>query len=265
MEESLIDKFLDRLGIITVEDEGVPMAGLSFNARDVGMIPDDKSKASHNVNLLIRTLNAHGRIVIDDKYYITTPYEQLKVREVEITGTTGAELIADNDYSSKLFDPALLKSITIRNVKFTNPSSTTVFLVAYNENGINSKVEKVDIRDCTFTGNISLYRQYGSGNPDPGNIDFGIGDFIFKNNVVTNTRFSFIVLVDIPVRYCEISRNSIENFTYMFLNISISNDEVYSDKLYDHISYLKVEDNMVVCGDGWWGDIFRSILYNCLI
>ena len=97
--DSFTDKLIDRFGIISIEDEAVPLSGLSYNARDVGMIPNDKSKALHNANLLIRTLNAKGRIVIDDKYYVTTSSESLTSSEVEITGTSDAEIIADNGYS----------------------------------------------------------------------------------------------------------------------------------------------------------------------
>ena len=252
--DSFTDKLIDRFGIISIEDEAVPLSGLSYNARDVGMIPNDKSKALHNANLLIRTLNAKGRIVIDDKYYVTTSSESLTSSEVEITGTSDAEIIADNGYSSKLLDPALLKSITIRDVRFTNRNSKSAFLIVYNEKTISNKVEKVDIQNCTFIGNISLYRQYGDTNIDPDKVDFGVGDFIFRNNAVSNTMFSFIVLVDVPLKHCEIVGNTVNNFMYKFFNISITNGIPYEKNLYGHISYLKVEDNKVVCDDNWWGE-----------
>lgn len=260
-KETIVDKLFDKLGIASIEDDEIPLASSSFNARDVGMIPNDKSKALHNANILVKTLNANGRIVIDDIYYIATPTELLSAQDIEIMGTEDAEILTDNGYNTKLFDPALIKRITIRNVKFTNKCETTVFLIVCNENKIDNKVENVDIQDCTFTGNISLYRQYGNTDLDPDKVDFGIGNFIFRNNSVSNTKFSFIVLFDTPAEYCEIVGNTVRNFTYKFFNLSIS----YNKSLYDHISYLKVENNEVICDDEWWGETSSGSYYTFIL
>jgi|GEM_PF-3152745 len=264
-DNSLANKLLDRFGIISIEDEEVPLSGLSYNARDVGMIPNDKSKALHNANQLIRTLNVKGRIVIDDKYYITTPSESLTSSEIEITGMPDAEIIADNAYNIKLFDPALLKRITIKNVRFTNLDKANTFLIVYNDKKISNKVERVDVQGCTFSGNISLYRQYGNTDVDPDDTDFGIDEFKFMNNIVSNTKLSFIVLIDIPVRRCEIVGNSIRNFTYKFFNLSITNDAPYGYKLFDRSSYLRVENNSVVCDDDWWGETSSGLYYTFVL
>lgn len=68
-------------------------------------------------------------------------------------------------------------------------------------------------------------------------------------------------MYDIPVTYCEITNNTIKNFSYRFLCIGITNEIPYEDKLYDNIRSLKVENNNVVCEDDWWGETTPGSYY----
>lgn len=260
-KDKFVDNILNIFGLQTIEDDEIPLATSSYNAKDVGMVPNDPSKALLNANQIIKVLNSSGKIVIDDKYYVTTPSEKLITGNIEITGTDNAELVVSNEYSSKLFDTSTIKTISVNNLTFENENSKSAFLIVYNDKKSGSKVEKVDVRSCTFNGNISLYRQYGDINLDPDTFDFGIDKFVFENNTVMNTKFSFIVLADIPVEYCEIVGNRIQNFTHSFINISITNETVNSVKLYNHISFLKVDSNTVICDDNWWGDDESGLYY----
>lgn len=250
----------------TITDSKPPMgAPNSISARDAGLLPNDKSKASENGNMLVRALNKYNNIIIDDSYYIATPTEPLTTNTVEIIGTDDSELIAADNAYTILFNPGKLSSFSLKNIKFTNNNKDNELLIVYNGNSIDTKVDNVDIRDCTFTGNISLYRQYGNKLLNPENDDYGIGKFLFKNNKVYNTKLSFIVLRDIPVEYCEISDNTVHNFMYTFLSIGVTNDTPIENILYDHIDYLKVDSNSVICEDEWWGDTTSGSYYTFIL
>ena len=233
-------------------DDDIPQ-GIYCYAKDEGMVPNDASIAEENGNRFIRALNRYGGIVIDDTYYIGTPSEELTSRNVEIIGTETGELISTIDLSTILLSPDNLDNLTIKNTKFTNLNKDRNFLIVYNSERSNAKVKTVSIENCTFKGNISLYRQYGDTTLDPNITDYGIGSFTFYNNKVYDTGLSFIVLNDVPVTYCKVNDNAIKNFNYTFLNISITNAIPHEQELYNHIKYLEVDKNTVICEDNWWG------------
>lgn len=250
---------------INIEDGTIPLGAEFIPAKDAGMVPGEKGAASKNANQLIKALNQYGHVIIDDSYYITTPTETLTTRDVEITGIDNAELVADNNSSTRLFDTAKLSSFSLADLTIRNINSDAVLFVVYNGEKINNKIERVNVEGCTFSGDITLYRQYGNTSLDPEIADFGVGDFIFRNNKVYNTEYSFIVLQDIPVKYCEISNNSIQNFMYSFLCLGISNDIQYEEKLYSAIEYLKVDSNKVICEDEWWGNTSSGSYYTFIL
>jgi len=245
-------------------DDDIPQ-GMYCNAKDAGMIPNDASKAKENGNLFIQTLNKYGGIVIDDVYYIGTPSEELTSRDVVILGAENGELISAINSNTKLFSPDNLDSITIKDIKFTNNNETREFLIIYNPIRTNAKVNSVSIQNCIFKGNISLYRQYGDITLDPDITDYGIDSFTFCNNEIFNTGLSFIVLDDIPVANCIVNNNIIRNFNYSFLRIAITNGIPFEQKLYDHIKYLEVDKNTVICEDNWWGKTSLGSYYTFVL
>lgn len=245
-------------------DEDIPL-GMFSTAKEAGMIPNDETKAKKNGNLLIKALNKYGGIVIDDTYYIGTPSEELTTRNVEITGTENGELISAINVNTKLFSPDSLDNITIRDTKFTNTNEAKELLIVYNPARTNAKVDKVSIDNCTFNGNISLYRQYGNKTLDPDITDYGIENFTFCNNKVFDTGLSFIVLIDIPVAYCKISNNAIRNFNYTFLKIAITNGIPHNQKILRNNEYLEVDTNTVICEDDWWGKTALGSYYTFVL
>ena len=257
-----ISKVFFKEGIII--DDDIPQ-GMYCNAKDTGMVPNDASKAKENGNLFIQVLNEYGGIVIDDIYYIGTPSKNLTTRDIEIIGTGNAELISAIDAYTILFSPDNLDNLTVKNLNFTNINEDKSFLIIYNPAKSNAKVNDVHIENCTFKGNISLYRQYGDTTLDPDSTDYGINNFMFCDNKVFDTRLSFIVLIDIPVTHCKISNNIINNFNYTFINITITNDIPYEQELYDHIKYLEVNNNSVICEDNWWGKTESGSYYTFVL
>lgn len=247
---------------IDIPDGTIPLGAEFISAKDTGMIPGDKSAASSNSNLMIKALNQYGCIIIDDSYYISTPTEPLTANTVEIIGIENGELVFDNPSYTRLFNPAQLESFVLKNIKFANLNQEEELLIVQSKEKSSSKVDFVKVEGCTFAGNISLYRHFGNTSLDPKNVDFGINEFIFTNNKVYDTKLSFILLIDIPINYCEISNNTVNNFMYTFLNLAISNDAPFLDDLKKYNKYLKVENNKVFCEDTWWGNTSSGSYYS---
>lgn len=257
--ENAVDKEQDG---ITIEDEEIPsFAPKSFLASDAGLIPNDESKARFNADRMIKVLNSNNKIVIDDLYYISTPSEKLTAREIEIEGIGNGELVFNERKTVYLFKPADIKSFILKRVKFTNMNDESSVIIVYGKERDNSKVEQIRVENCTFKGNISLYRQYGRTDINPADVDFGLGRFVFSNNKVENTKLSFIILNDIPVEYCEMSNNIIHNFAYTFLNLGVTNNTRFENALHNHQKYLKVQNNYVYCDDNWWGLTSSGLYY----
>lgn len=251
---------------ITLEDSEVPLgAGELISARDAGLIPNDNSQALSNANLLISALNQYQKIVIDDVYYISTPTEKLTARNIDITGLEGSKIISSSSTNTVLFDPNKIGSLILTNLNFINENDSSSFFIAYGRDKSINKVETVLIDGCTFTGSISLYRLYGNQITDPDSIDYSICTFVFNNNTVLNTQFSFIVINDVPVNNCEITNNTITNFMYTFINIGINNNTPVESKLYEKNAYMKVEGNIVKCEDNWWGNTSSGSYYTFVL
>lgn len=247
-----------------IDDGDTPM-GVYCSAKDAGMFPNNKKKAKENGNIFIQTLNKYAGIVIDDAYYVGTPTEELTTREVEIIGSGDSTLIAAENTSTILFYPEDISNLIITNVNFINNNKDRNFLIVYDPAITDAKVENVVVENCTFKGNISLYRQYGDTTLDPDVTDYGIDSLTFCNNKVFDTGLSFIVLIDVPVTTCKISNNVIKNFNYTFLKIAITNEIPYEKKMYNHIEYLEVDMNTVTCEDDWWGKTSLGTYYTFVL
>ena len=224
-------------------------------AGNYGLIPNDASQKDNNASLLNRALNQYGSITLNGVFYIGNTSEAVTNPNIAITGMNASELIFNNGKNTVLFDPEKIKSLTISNMKFTNLSKVNALLIAYNpaENS-SSKVNSVKVDGCTFEGDISLYRQQGNKNLNPVGVDFGIDQFIFTNNSVSNTTYSFIVLSDIPFRNVEIRNNTIHNFQNVFASMSITNGITYEAQMVEARKFVGIYNNKVTCDDNWWAE-----------
>ncbi|MCF8018785.1 MAG: hypothetical protein K9L62_05185 [Vallitaleaceae bacterium] len=218
-----------------------------------GLVPNSTSSANNNATLLNKMINQYGSIVIDGDYYIGTTSQSITNKNIEIVGTNGSELIFNNSSNTTLFDPNKVTNLTLKNIGFKNLNSSTLF-IAYSSTRNKTKVNRVFVEDSSFDGNISLYRLSGDQSTNPNSVDFGVDEFIFKNNTVTDTSSSFIVLVDVPLRYAEVSNNYINNFKYIFFNSGITNGIQYSDEIFEAKDYIYVYNNTVENDDNWWAD-----------
>jgi hypothetical protein len=244
MDEPLADPIEDPVPVLEVEPGDL--------ASTYGLVPDDLGARDTNASLFNQALNEHGRIVIDGAYYIGRTSVKVTNPNIEVIGLGNGELIFNNDRGTSLFDPNRIENLTLRNVKFTNLNESSNVLIVYSGERDTGKVNSVMIEGCTFAGNISAYRQQGDTSLDPGRVDFGINEFVFRNNQVSNTGLTFIRLTDIPFDKVEISDNRIRNFTYVFAHMGITNGITYGTEVRNARKLIRVTNNDVRNEDHWW-------------
>ncbi|MDF1617751.1 hypothetical protein [Petrocella sp. FN5] len=234
-------------------------------ASQVGMIKDSPQAGDQNARILTDVLNVEGGITIDGSYYIGYVDEFVSNSQIEIIGMDNSKLVFDHNQSYVLFDPSYLKHLTFRNITFVNLSTVhPLYLVHHGSQGRKTMTDAVVIEDCSFIGEISLYRDRGDTNTNPNNVDFGIDTFVFNNNTVENTSLSFIVLTDMPLRYVEIGHNDIRNFKYVFFNAGITNGINFEDEIFESKDYMHIHHNTVINDDDWWakegGGIYHAFV-----
>lgn len=232
-------------------------------ASDFGMIPDDPKASESNTQILYEAMTTKNHIVIDDIYYLQEFEEPVSNDSLIIEGTGNNKLIFDVSEYSVLINVNSIKSIELSRLNISNTSDQALHLISNKEGDNGSFVERVHISNCTFDGNISLYRQIGSKELNPSLDKYGIGDFVFTGNKVSNTKLTFIALVDIPYTYVEIHHNTIRNFTYTFALMSISNDHPYIQELKANRITTSIYQNQVNCDDDWWTLPGQS--YHCFV
>lgn len=230
-------------------------------ASDYGLRKDSPSSASFNGDLLLAAFRKFGGIIVDGSYHVDV-WSGVEVEKAGIIGDQDfeSELIFDPSYSSVIFDSAALKELYISDVSFVNVSDEDL-VIAYPYSDMEGPIDSIVVKNNSFEGNISVYRIYGDGDVDPTTSDVGINQFVFDNNVVKNTNYSFIVIEDIPYETIEITNNNITNFKYIFANLQLSNDNSYNRELFSLRKNLLIQDNYVTSEDDWWSADESSSYY----
>lgn len=221
-------------------------------ASDYGLRKDSPSSASFNGDLLLAAFNKFGGIIIDGSYHVNV-WSGVEIEKAGIIGDQDfeSELIFDPSYSSVMFDSAVLKELYISDVSFINVSDSDL-VIAYPYSDLEGSIDSIVVKNSRFEGNISAYRIYGDGDVDPATSDVGINQFVFDNNIVKNTNYSFIIIQDIPYENVQITNNNITNFKYIFANLQLSNENAFNDELFMQRKNLLVQGNYVTSEDDWW-------------
>jgi len=228
-----------------------------------GLIANDASKKDENAALLSRALNTYGSITLNGSFYIGNTTEVVTNPNVQITGLNATELIFQNR-TKALLNPSTTRNLAITNVKFTNLAGASPLVIVYEDEKSSAKVDRVEVKGCTFQGDISFYRLKGNTGNNPETLDFGIDQFIFTDNQVLNTGNTFIVLNDIPFNYVEISNNTIQNFRHVLVYMGVTNDTAYESQLKESRKLVGVYNNSVKNDDNWWDEQSTS-LYHAFI
>lgn len=74
-----------------------------------------------------------------------------------------------------------------------------------------------------------------------------IKEFNFINNKIFNTKYSFIVLSNVPFNSYNILNNKITNFEYIFFACGISNDHSFPILILNKMDTIIVRNNKVFC------------------
>lgn len=229
----------------------------------IGMISGDINASLDNTTKLISKINEGYKILIDDIYYIQSNDSLIK-NNINIEGINEYSKLIVKKQKTNLFNiTELCSSIKISKVNFEN-SSNDGFIV-FNIFNVNNIINYIDISSCKFKNNMSLIRWYGLTNINPLDNEFGVNNFYFNNNIVENTRMSFIILTDIPFNNISIKNNDITNFDYTFFNCGISNEHSFSDIIQKLMKNLTVKNNNVKCAESWWCGQENTNQYICFI
>lgn len=250
----LVNAIFNNIIYTTFKNTVVPLDSFTNypRASDYGLKENDESAARFNGDLMKAAISEFGGIIVDGRYHMKLPSNS-KLETVGIIGDKDyeSELIFSPTYSTVLFDSAVLKDLYISDVKFVNTSNDDI-VIARQKSALTSPIDSVVIQNSVFEGNLSAYRLAGDGSVDPNSSDFVLNQFVFDNNVVSNTNFTFLVLEDIPYNSVSITNNTVTNFQYVFANLQLSNDNDYNDELFQLRKELLIRDNYVTSEDNWW-------------
>lgn len=242
--------------------EGVPLSEVALvNASELGLVANDETFAKANIKLLVDAINEGKNVVIDSYYYIGYSSAKVTQSNIVLKGTEGGALAYNGGQNYTLIDTKSISSLDIQGITFENASEHN-FLIAYTASLISNSIDRVSITDCQFKGDISAFRYAGDYNVDPST--YSIGQFEFSNNLVQNTRMSFIVLSDVSVISSVIENNQIENFDLIFYANKITNGKQYS-KLLNDVGDLQVRNNVVTNDKEWWSTKGVENSYLCFI
>ncbi len=252
---SLTHKFKTLLGVgqtkeVTKKDT-YTLLTRAVTCIELGMIPNDESEGVNNVKRLIEGIKSGVTVIVDNRFYLRTEAPSSVDTDVSIIGlNASAEFVLSGSHYI-LFDPGVnCKNISIQKLKLT---STINDIVLFEHSG-KKYYELVDISDNTLSGSISVFREISPTNINPDAETYGIHNFIFDKNIVTNTRLSCIKLHDTPVDTMYVRGNHITNFDYKFVDVSTDNDGSFESQVSKSRKLLVVCDNYVKCNDNWWGD-----------
>lgn len=246
----------------------------SKTCKEIGMIPNDPSKANNNYVLLSKELNYGTKILVDNKYYLNGANGPISAtaitKNLYIEGVTeNAGFSFTNTTGSQFLFNIQTKNVSIQKVKFTQLNAGYMFVFNMN-NG--QKLDNFVIEHCYFEGNIRLVTWSLQVNSikkyiDPTLTDYGITNFAFNYNTCRNLKqiyYGFIYLDDVPISHAQVIGNDIKNFVYVFYNQGITNDNPFANKVAERMSYLEVRDNIVI-GENSWNGAPQNQTYHCFV
>jgi len=230
-------------------------------ASDYGLRADNEDSARFNGDLMKAAMAEFGGIIIDGRYFMKLP-SNMEMDKVGIIGDSeyNSELIFSPTYSTTLFDSAVLQELYISDVKFVNTSNEDL-VIARSRSELTMPINSIIIKNNEFIGDISAYRLEGDGNIDPTTSPVVLDTFVFDNNDVSNTNYTFLRIQDVPYNSVNITNNRITNFQYIFANLQLTNENIYNPELFDLRKQLTIQGNTVISEDDWWSTGTGSTYY----
>lgn len=182
-------------------------------------------------------------------------------------GGKSVSLIGDNATFSlvagtgtSVFDMTDSDTVLVKGIKFTTAAAlATVFadcLTGYTETFV--------VTDCEFIGPVRLIYNTGSTTQDPTVTPFGFGTFRYERNNALNMDVTHIKIIDTPIEKGIFRNNDIHNFSFVYLNNSVTNGSANNTALMEQGNFV-ISDNTVVNDDDYYcaagaGDYYAFVL-----
>ncbi|MFX4263343.1 hypothetical protein ACOBQJ_14230 [Pelotomaculum propionicicum] len=220
---------------------------------DLGMVPDDEAKGLYNYNILLAEVKKGIKINVYGTYYLQSPYSANSIENVVdaslfLSGKSSdiSKLILKGGEFFDVKGKALIENISIE-----CPTSRCSYLISMTAPFVNN----ITFRNNYITGNIRLITS-----DIPINFDFISTLCYIENLTVENNEFhdvynsegslTVIRAVDTPVKSAYIRDNKVTNFSYVFYDNSINNDNLSVQYLIEN-SNAVIENNEVICTDDY--------------
>lgn len=221
--------------------------------KNLGMIPNDQSKALDNYALMIDAIKQGSKILVDDAYYVRSPYKTAESGNEVLKQLT---IVGNNKVKSKLISLGghffnakgniLVENISLECISTKDITYFVSMLAPYKlsidlkNNYISGNVRVVD-------SNIPLNYDFSKDDSRITQINIEDNDFVdVYNNSGSRAIFR---LTDTPVTLSYIRDNKVRNFSYVFYNNAITNANTSADYIYNSCKKTYVHGNTVVNDD----------------
>ena len=246
-------------GVSKVDFLLADVAEQGVTCKQLGMIPNNAIEGLSNFNKLVLAIKQGKKILCDNIYYLETLTVNNINKSINLIGiNNNAKFFVKGNNFFKIVRGC--EKISINSVNFESTGNFTILFTATDI----FTISKIDVINCEYYGNISFFRWAAPITVNPEIIPWGIKEFNFINNKIFNTRYSFIVLSNVPFDSYNILNNKITNFEYVFFACGISNDHSFLVQILNKMDTIIVKNNKVFCEDSWWGS-GDSGLYYCFV
>jgi hypothetical protein len=247
-----------------------------ITCKQLGLISSLESAGITNYTKITAAILSGKRILIDDIYYLSNANlaNIVSITNLSFIGiTNNAELKFNGQhYLWKPLDGSTIDKMQIEDLKLTNiavtHSQNNAVRFIYSPNTENFYIKQFTIKNCQFTKGFGMFQGYCKMS-DPNVITYGFGEIRIVDNTFKDASWwqSFFNLQDYPHDLIEFRKNKVYNFTNVFMNCGISNENTYNQVIATKMKKLIWKDNYFYNDDTFWddststGSYFTPIIY----
>ncbi|MED3998171.1 hypothetical protein P4647_26685 [Peribacillus frigoritolerans] len=223
-----------------------------ISCRNLGLIPNNENKALENYNLLLKALKQGTKILVDDIYYIKSPYTSTNPNneintEMSIIGKyKQGKFISLGGHLFNAKKDVIIENLSLECI---SPSNLTYFICLIAPYRLS-----ISIKNNFFTGNVRVVDSSIPFGYDFVNNDCGLTKLDIEGNEfsdIYNSGGSRVIfrLSDTPVTLSNIRNNNVTNFSYVFYSNGITNGNPSSEYIYNNCKKIYIDGNKVVNSD----------------
>lgn len=209
---------------------------LGTKAAELNLIPNSKTAANKNAEVLVNMINSGKEIVIDDLYYIGSSKKRIH-KDLIIKGsgtlitTVGNNLFVDTPIS------IIISNITLKTTRLISAGTQNRFIV--NE-GVNYHRCLV-VKNCTIDG-VRVYTHIAS-DVDQVDVKDGVKNVTFTGNKVSNIGDYVLLMTNCGSDKVNIENNNITRMYVMGFGLGVDND--YKELGYARMKKVYFRNNNV--------------------